>query len=209
VTLGEITALIASTWTGMSPVEAVAAVFGVVYVVLVIGQYRACWLAGLASTALYLYVFYRSGLFMQAGLQAYYVGVSLYGWRAWRPTTAGRTLPVTRASLRLQLTGIGLVIAATALSSAGLAQQSGAQAPLLDSLTTWSSVFATWLVARKKIDNWPWWLVTDVLIAVLCWRQGLYASMILYVLYLGLIVIGWRSWQADLQRSQPGSAERA
>ena len=53
-------------------------------------------------------------------------------------------------------------------------------------------------MARKKIENWPWWLVVDALIVVLCWQQKLYASMILYMLYLGLVIVGWRSWYADL-----------
>jgi nicotinamide mononucleotide transporter len=204
VSLAELATLVAAAWAGMSPAEALAAVLGVGYLVLVIGQHRSCWLVGLASTALYLYVFFRARLYMQAALQAYYVGVSVYGWRAWRATAGGATLPVSRASWQLQLAGLGAVCLASAASSSWLARETASRAPLLDSLTTWASVFATWLVARKKIDNWAWWLATDALIAVLCWREQLYASMILYVLYLALIFVGWRSWYADLQRDRQG-----
>jgi nicotinamide mononucleotide transporter len=191
---------LAAAWAGVSPLEALAAVLGVVYVVLTIGQHRACWIAALGSTALYCYVFYAAALYMQAALQVYYVAVALYGWRAWRAATPAARLPVTRASWRLQAAAVVLIVAASAASGAVLARETGSQQPLLDSLTTWASVFATWLVARKKLDNWAWWFVVDSLIVVLCWQQRLYASMILYGLFLGLVVIGWRTWHRDMIR---------
>jgi nicotinamide mononucleotide transporter len=191
---------LAAAWGGVSPLEGTAAVLGVLYVVLAIRQHRACWLAALGSTALYCYVFFGAALYMQAALQVYYLAVALYGWRAWRGTSAAERLPVTRASWRLQAVAIVLVVAASATSAAVLARETGSKQPVLDSLTTWASVFATWLVARKKLDNWAWWFVVDSLIVVLCWQQRLYASMILYGLFLGLVVIGWRTWQRDRTR---------
>jgi nicotinamide mononucleotide transporter len=204
LTLGELGSVLAAVWAGTSLVEAAAVVLGVVYVVLVILQHRACWLFALGSTLLYLEVFYRSGLYMQAALQVFYVGVALYGLRAWR-TAAGAPLPVTRASLRLQAAGLAGIAVVTLVSARWLARETASPDPYLDSLTTWASVFATWMVARKKLENWLWWLVVDALIVMLCWHQKLYASMVLYVQYLGLVIIGWRSWKADLQRSVAGS----
>lgn len=200
VTVGGALGALAAAWAGVSPVEAVAAVLGLVYLVLVIGQHRAAWLAALASTALYLYVFYGARLYMQAALQVYYIIIALYAWHAWRRRPGGDTLPVSRAAWRVQAAGLAAVLAASALSAAWLARETGSSDPYLDSLTTWASVFTTWLVARKKIDNWPWWLVVDSLIVVLCWRGRLYPSMILYGLYLGLVLMGWRSWYLDMQR---------
>ena len=192
-------AALAAAWNATSPSERIAALLGFVYVVLAIRQHRACWLFALASTALYLQVFLAARLYMQAGLQGYYIALAAYGWWAWRRRSAAETLHVSRAPLPLQLGGLAAVIGATALSTSWLAQSSAAAAPLLDSLTTWGSVFATWLQARKQLDNWTWWFVIDALIAVLCWQQRLYPSMILYLLYVGLVVVGWRSWRADMQ----------
>lgn len=200
MTLAEAVAELATVWAGVSPVEAVAAVLGLVYLVLVILQHRAAWLAALASTALYLLVFYRARLYMQAALQVYYIVIALYGWYAWRRQPDGGELPVSRASLRIQAAGLAGVALASAASAALLARETGSAEPMLDSLTTWASVFTTWLVARKKIENWAWWLVVDALTVLLCWRGRLYASMILYGLYLGLVLLGWRSWYLDMQR---------
>ena len=200
MTLGEGYAAAATLLAGVSPAEAVAAVLGLVYLVLVIAQHRGAWLAALASTALYLVVFYRARLYMQAALQLYYIAIAVYGWHAWRRRPDGGELPVSRAGWRVQAAGLAAVLLASAASAAWLARETGSADPLLDSLTTWASVFTTWLVARKKLDNWAWWLVVDALIVVLCWRGRLYASMILYGLYLGLVLLGWRSWYLDMQR---------
>jgi nicotinamide mononucleotide transporter len=200
---------LASLWRLTTPLEALAAGLGLVYLVLVIFQRRAAWLAALASTALYLYVFYGARLYMQAVLQLYYIGIAVYGWYAWRRAPGGAELPVTRAPLALQLAGLAAVLVASAATAAWLARETGSAEPALDSLTTWASVFATWLVARKKIDNWAWWLVTDALIVVLCWRGRLYASMILYGLYLGLVAMGWWRWWLDYKQQARGAGERA
>jgi nicotinamide mononucleotide transporter len=200
VTAGEAVDAAATAWAGVSAVEAVAAELGLVYLLLVIGQQRGAWLAALASTALYLVVFYRARLYMQAVLQLYYIAVALYGWHAWRRRADGGELPVSRASVGVQAAGLAGIVLASVASAAWLARETGSADPYLDSLTTWASVFTTWLVARKKIENWAWWLVVDALIVVLCWRGRLYASMILYGLYLGLVLLGWRSWYLDMQR---------
>ena len=183
-----------------SPVEALAAVAGVLYVILAIVQSRYCWVAGFVSTAIYLVVFSRSHLYMQAGLQAYYVAAAGYGWWAWRRSADGDSLPVTRVSWRVQGWGLIAVILASAVSALWLARQTGSRDPYLDSFTTWASLFATWLVIQKKIENWAWWLVVDGLILALCWRQALYPSMIMYAFYIGLVIVGWRSWDRDMKR---------
>jgi nicotinamide mononucleotide transporter len=193
-------ASLARQLAAVPPVEAAGAVLGVAYVVLVIRQQRACWLAAFASTALYLVVFWDARLYMQAALQGYYLVVAVYGWVAWRAGARGESLAVSRAPWRGQLAAAVAVLLGSLASASLLARETGSAQPLLDSLTTWGSVYATWLVARKRIDNWPWWLLVDALIAVLCWRQQLFASMILYILYVGLVVVGWRSWHLDLKQ---------
>jgi len=206
MSLAALAAGLARLAAAVPPVEAAGAALGVVYVLLVIRQHRACWLAAFASTALYLLVFWDARLYMQAALQAYYLGVAVYGWLAWRRDAGGAVLAVSRAPWRGQLAALVAVLLASAASASLLARETGSAQPLLDSLTTWGSVYATWLVARKRLDNWPWWLAVDALIAVLCWRQQLFASMILYILYLGLVVVGWRSWHLDLKRHQGSAA---
>ncbi len=206
MTFEAVRAAIVQAWAGTSGLEAAGAVLGLAYLVLVIGQYRGAWLAALASTALYLVVFWTGHYYLQAALQVYYIAIAAYGWWAWRRRADGAQLPVTRAGTPLQLAGLAAVAVVSAATATWLARETGSSDPWLDSLTTWASVFATGLVARKKIDNWAWWLVVDALMAVMCWRGQLYATMLLYVSYLGLVLIGWRSWALDMQRSATAGA---
>ncbi len=90
------------------------------------------------------------------------------------------------------------VIALSAVSSYFLRRFTPAAWPFLDSMVTWSSVFATFLVARKVYENWHWWLVIDAVSLCLYFTRRLYLTTLLFALYLVLIVIGMREWRRSL-----------
>jgi nicotinamide mononucleotide transporter len=70
--------------------------------------------------------------------------------------------------------------------------------PFVDSMVTWASVFATFLVARKVYENWHWWLIIDSASMYLSFTRRLYLTMLLFAVYLVLIVIGMREWRRSL-----------
>jgi nicotinamide mononucleotide transporter len=174
-------------------IEYAAVAFGIAYILLAIRQHRACWIAGGVSTALYIAVFADARLPLQAALQVLYVAMSVYGWFAWRPdggVTRPRSWP-WRSHLLL-LAGIGV---AGAFSTFLLVHFAASDAPLADSLGTLSSLAATWLLARRVIETWLWWIVIDAGLAALFASQGLAATAALYLAYAGLAVAGWRAWR--------------
>jgi len=179
----------------VAPAELAAVGFGLAYILLAIREHRACWIAGGISTALYAGVFLGAGLPMQAALQVVYVAMSVWGYFAWRKDAA-TAAPVRRWRLSrhvLALAGIGL---ATAISAPLAARYALAAAPVADSLGTWASLVATWLLARRVIGTWAWWIVIDAGLALLFAKQGLWMTAALYLAYAFLAVAGWRSWRA-------------
>ena len=85
-----------------------------------------------------------------------------------------------------------MVIAAlVAVSGGWLARNTSQALPYVDAFTTWSAVFATWLTAQKAIDNWAWWLVIDLVSIGLYLSRGLPLTALLFVLYVGLIPVGY------------------
>lgn len=177
----------------MAPAELVAVAFGVGYILLAIRERRACWIAGGISTAIYAVVFWRAGLPMQAVLQLVYVAMSAWGWFAWRKAEIEpppRGWPAARHLAAIA--GVGL---ATAISAPLAARYALAAAPVADSLGTWASLVATWLLVRRITDNWAWWIVIDAGLAVLFSWQGLAMTGALYFAYMLLAVAGWRSWR--------------
>ena len=180
-----------------SPYELVAVALGLAYIVLAIRQHRACWIAGGASTAIYIVVFLKHGLLLQAALQVAYVALSIYGWIAWR---AGGDLPARPQAwpLSKHLLAVLAVLLVTAASTPLLAQYTNAPAPFADSLGTWASVVATWLLARRYLETWFWWMVIDSGLATLFASQGLAFTAGLYLAYAVLAIAGWRAWRRSL-----------
>jgi nicotinamide mononucleotide transporter len=179
--------------------ELAAAALGVAYILLAIRQHRACWLAGGASTAVYVAVFHDAGLPLQAGLQLVYVAMAAYGWIAWGPGPAARprSWPWPR-----QLAALAAVVAAAFAAAPALAARPGFEAPLADALGALASLVATWMLARRYVECWYWWIVIDAGLAALFATQGLRTTALLYLAYAALAVAGWREWR----RSMAGAA---
>lgn len=175
-----------------SPAEGVAVVLGLAYVVLVARHSRWGWVAGGLSSALFAWIFVTARLPMQSLLQVYYVVMAVYGWRHW--SRGGPEQPVIRLSWEVHGVGIGASLLVGIAVANLLARETQAASPYLDSVTTTVSLFATWLVARKVLENWLYWIVVDSLQAVLFASQGLWFTAVLFVLYLGIGSAGYVSW---------------
>lgn len=177
--------------------ELLAVAFGLAYIGLAIRQHRACWIAGGISTAIYIAVFLDARLPLQAALQVAYVVLSIYGWLAWRPGgDAGmrpRRWPLTGHTL-----AISGVLLLSMISTLLLPRYTDAQQTFADSLGTWASIFATWLLARRYLDTWSWWIVVDAGLAGLFASQGLAFTAALYVVYSLLAISGWRAWRRTM-----------
>jgi nicotinamide mononucleotide transporter len=147
---------------------------------------------------LYLAVFTRAGLVMQAALQVFYAGTAVYGWRSWRGSGSRAPLAVSRWTAR-QHALAWAAIAAVALVN-GWAITRGAVAswvPYADAAIAWGSVLATWMVARKVLENWLYWVVLDFAMALLAAWQGLAATALLFLLYTALALRGYWQWRRD------------
>jgi nicotinamide mononucleotide transporter len=186
----------------MTVMEPAAVVLALVYLVLAIREIRWCWPAGLASSLLYLGVFYRAGLYMQSVLQLFYAAIAVYGWWAWRPRpVGGAPLAIHRWPLRRHGRAVVVIGILTLGSGFLLTRYTDAALPYLDSFVTFSAVFTTWMVARKLLENWLYWLVIDGLTLALALARGLYPTAALFAVYIVLVVIGWRRWLATWHRS--------
>lgn len=178
------------------PWEAIAALLAISYLMLAIRQNVACWAAGMASTAIYFVLFLRASLYAMALLQLFYIVVAAYGW--WHWSRPARPLPVTRWPLRRQLQALAGVVVLGLVHGALLAHFTSAALPYVDALISWAAVLATWMVARKYLENWLWWLVIDSASLWLYAQRGLWLTALLFAVYLVLVVRGWLSWRATM-----------
>jgi nicotinamide mononucleotide transporter len=198
-----------AAWSGLvatSPLEAASVALGLAYAVFAIRKSRWCWVTGGLSSAILIYLSLRARLPMQAALQVYYVVISAYGWWHWtREEEAQGTLVVTTWPLRLHLLACAATVLISALTARWLATRTQAAWPFLDSLTTWGSLYATWLQARVKLENWLYWVVIDSVLAFLFGNQGLYFVALLSVVYLGVSAVGFIKWLKSYRTPLPAS----
>lgn len=186
----------------MSGWEVFAAILGIGYVILAARESQWCWPLAFISTLIYTILFWEGQLPMQALMNFYYMAMAIYGYLLWRRHgNAEDDLSITSWSIinQLQLIIVGGFIAyAVGLY---LTQSATSQSPYLDASVTVFSVLNTWLMAKKVLQNWLYWIVIDSAAIVLYAQNGYYATIVMYSVYLILAVIGFISWQ-KLYRQQ-------
>ena len=177
-----------------SPLEAASVILGIAYSVLAVRRSRWCWVSGGISSAILVYLFARARLPMQSALQMFYVAMSAYGFRSWVRHEKEADSVVTTWPARAHLGAWLAILALSAASSRWLAAETGAAWPFLDSVTTWASLVATWLVVRMKLENWLYWIAIDVLLVYLTGAQKLLFMSLMFALYLGISIVGFVAW---------------
>ena len=196
--IADFSAQLVSAWRDTSWIEILAAVLAVAYLLLAIRQRLECWVAAFVSSCLYVCVLFAAHLYMESALNAFYAAMAVYGFRQWRRGRGGTVLAVSRWPLALHSAGVLGILCLSIISWYFLRRFTPAAWPFVDSMVTWSSVFATFLVARKVYENWHWWLVIDSVSLYLYFTRHLYLTMLLFASYLVLIVIGMRQWRGSL-----------
>ena len=184
----------------MSGWEITAALIGVAYIVLAAKESQWCWLFALLSTLIYTALFWDGQLPMQALLNAYYVAMAVYGFWLWRKQatqvqgTQTQSLSVSTLRWRQHALFIVVGVVLSSLVSLYLQKTGQSQSPQLDAYTTVFSVMNTWLMAKKVLENWLYWVVIDAAATVLYFQTSYYATMLLFVLNTIMAIAGYMAW---------------
>lgn len=183
----------------LRPVEVIAVLAAVGYLLLAIRQNIWCWLCAGISTAIYIYLFFDVCLYMESVLNLFYFGMAIYGWAVWyRGAGDHEDLPVSTWPVSRHSVAIVGIVALAGINGWVLDTWSDAAFPYIDSATTWGAIWATFLVARKVFENWWYWLVIDAASVVIYWARGLEFTALLFVLYLIMIPFGIVAWRRSM-----------
>lgn len=190
--------------------EWLAVALALAYLLLAVRQNAWCWLAALISTAIFTALFWRGQLLMQSALNVYYMVMAVYGWWHWRHGgQGGAELPVRRWPIRNHVIAVTAIALAGLVSGHLLASHSEAARPYLDAFVSWGAVVTTFMVARKVLENWAYWMVINSLAVVLFVDQAMLATAGLHVAYLLIALFGWRSWWRAERRQRAGPSSAA
>lgn len=186
----------------LSLLELLAVLAAIAYLVLAIRQNIWCWSCAAVSTTIYIYLFIDARLYMESLLNVFYFGMALYGWYIWSHAPgAQQKLPVTSWRWSVHIVAIVLVLVCAAGMGSLLERHTDAAFPFADSVTTCGAVWATFLVARKVLENWWYWLAIDGLSIYLFWSRGLELTALLFVAYVVMIPFGFFSWRNSMRES--------
>ena len=169
-----------------------AVISGILYIILAAKENVWCWLAASISVCLYMYINYDLGYYSQAALQIFYLFIAIYGYVMWNKLDPERIKEWSEKK-HLFIIFIGAII--TFIIGFILTEYvEDSEQPILDSLTTVFSVFACYMVAKKVLGNWLYWIVIDSLIIYLYYIQGEFILALQFLVYIIIAVYGYFSW---------------
>ncbi|MBL0350931.1 MAG: nicotinamide mononucleotide transporter [Elusimicrobia bacterium] len=189
----------------LSPVEFLGTLLTLWSVWLVTRRNVWNWPVGNLGGLLFAFLFYQIRLYSDLVEQIYYIATGFYGWWVWtrRGASAERELGVTIATPRWRAVSLGAIVLGTAVMGFVMSRVNlwwplwfpeTASYPYWDAFTTVVSFTAQLLMAHKKLDCWPLWVLVDVIGIGLYFVKGVVFVSFLYVVFLGLALSGWRSW---------------
>jgi nicotinamide mononucleotide transporter len=160
------------------------------------------WPIGIANNVFFLVLFWNSKLYADAGLQIFYIVISIYGWWSWQRGGENRSeLSITRVTARH-----GFWISLATLASTGaltwvLKTFTDSTVPMMDATTTSLSLAAQYMMSRKILENWTVWIIGDVIYIGLYAYKSLYLTSFLYFVFLVMCVFGHLRWHKEIDQT--------
>ena len=180
--------------------ESFGFVTGGICVWLVIREHMWNWPVGIANNLFFFVLFYRARLFADMGLQVIYLGLGAWGWIHWMFGGQSRSeLPISRTRKIEWIASAVLIPAGIWLLRVLLIKVDGA-APFWDSLTTILSLAAQYLLCQKRIENWIFWMLADLIYVPLYLFKNLTFTALLYAFFLVLCIVGLKQWLGETRK---------
>lgn len=190
-------------WIVENWIELSAATLGLIGIFLQIKQNHWYWLTSIAMVSLYIWVFFSAGFYADMSFQFYYLIISIYGWYFW---VSGKTkiennnvIKTSKLNAKQWLFSILLSLVFFGFIFFILKKFTDSAVPVGDAFTTALSFVATWLLARKILENWLFWIVIDAASTGLYIYKGLYPTAILFTVLTILAFVGYIKWKRALK----------
>ena len=183
----------------MPVIEIIAVIFSILYVILVAKENIWCWLCAAISVSLYIYICYSAKLYLETGLQVFYFIIAIYGYWQWKKPTKDIIISTWPLQGHMLIFGVGII--ASFILGKLFEIYTEAALPIIDSFTTIFSLFATYMVTKKILGNWIYWIVIDIVSVYLYFTRDLYLTAGLFIAYTVIAVFGYLSWKKQLKTS--------
>lgn len=186
-------------WEGIkstSVIEWLAVSSSIMYVILAAKRLIICWFFGFFGSLLFVYLCYVGDLYIESFLQFFYVIMAVVGWFSWNNFSSNSTQIIKWQWMNHLLNF--LLCGFASLMIGYIFDLFTSQAnPYIDAVTTCYSLSATYMVTRKIIGNWIYWIVIDVVSVFLYAQQNYYLTAVQYGVFALLAVYGYLTWKKE------------
>ena len=190
--MSEINFLLSNLKFNWTIIESLAVLFSIIYVVLAAKQNIWCWGFAAVSVSLFIYICFISQLFAETLLQFFYLFMAGYGYYNWNKSKQELNIIQLDVSKHLLIILVGAIC--TFLIGFYFANFTEAKTPIIDSFTTVFSVIATYMVTKKVLENWLYWIIIDIVSVNLYFNRDLHLTSLLFIAYTFIAIFGYFSW---------------
>jgi len=156
---------------------------------------------GMISTAIFVYILAVYGLLGDMMINGYYFAMSIYGWYIWtRKVDESHYTPITKTTKKENRTSVFIFIA-TLIFVFGVYEffeKWNSWTAYVDTITTAIFFVGMWLMAKKKLENWIYWIIGDIISVPLYLYKGLVFTSFQYLLFTIIAIYGYRAWKRNL-----------
>ncbi|NCW11668.1 MAG: nicotinamide riboside transporter PnuC [Chitinophagia bacterium] len=191
-----------------TPLEAVAVIAGIASVWYSRKENVLVYPIGLINTLIYIYISVKGNLLGEASVNLYYSIMSVYGWYLWTrvdPQQKTINLHITKSSRKdwvYQLLFFSIFYAAIFLSLTYLKTNFAPEAiPWADAFASATAYTGMWLMAKKKVESWIWWILTNIASIPLYFIKGYAFTSVQFLVLLVLAIAGLKSWNEKSKKS--------
>ena len=182
-------------------IEAIAVIAGIISVWYSRKENILVFPTGIINTTLYIYLSYKGNLLGEASVNLYYTVMSIYGWYWWSRKNEDQvthSLQITKSNSTQIMQQVLVFIGFYAILFFVLQFLKNKFAPdaipWADALASASAYTAMWLMAKKKVESWIWWIVTNITSIPLYFIKGYAFTSVQFIVLLILAIAGWVSW---------------
>lgn len=180
-------------------IEWIGFIFSLTYLILATKEKISCWVFAIASSAIYVYLFFNSNLYIDSALQSFYIIMAFVGWVNWKKSSLVR---IKFWSLKSHFILIALNLVFAFIIGFVFEKYTDQAYPYIDALIFCFSISATYLITLKIIENWIYFVIIDFIALFIYWQRDLKLTSVLFGIYTILALVGYFAWLKEFKKQK-------
>jgi len=182
--------------------EFIAVVTGIASVIFSRKENILVYPVGMISTGIFVWLYILHGLYADASVNFYYTVMSIIGWYMWSRKTDGKSaLRITASSKKDWINSLVFFSICWVVLYLLLSRFTDSTVPMADSFTSAAAFTGMWLMNKKKLENWTWWIITNLASIPLNFYKHLVFTSLQYLVFLILAIMGYITWRKKIRHA--------